>query len=84
MDWLPFVIALAISGLIIGGLARLLVPGPENVGILGTILAGLGGSILGGLFGRWVFGETGWVLSLIFAVGAAALLVAPFSLRRRY
>ncbi len=83
MDWVPFLIALAISGLMIGALARLVVPGRENVGVVGTILAGLGGSFIGGILGRWLFGETGWLLSLLLAVGVAALLVAPFSIRRR-
>jgi len=42
MEWVVFVLALALSGLVIGGLA-LLVPGPENMGVFATILAGLAG-----------------------------------------
>lgn len=83
MDWLVFVLALAVSGLIIGGLARLLLPGPEDLGLLGTIAAGLAGSFLGGLVGRALFGATSWLGSLLLAVGGAVLLVLPFRLRRR-
>ncbi|MDP9072192.1 MAG: GlsB/YeaQ/YmgE family stress response membrane protein [Actinomycetota bacterium] len=83
MDWVVFVLALAVSGLIVGGLARLLVPGPEDMGLFATILAGLAGSFLGGFVGRALFGRTGWLGSLLLAVGAAVLLVLPFSLRRR-
>lgn len=83
MDWLVFLLALAVSGLIIGGLARLLVPGPEDLGVLGTIAAGLAGSFVGGLVGRALFGATGWLGSLVLAVGGAVLFVLPFSLRRR-
>ncbi len=78
MEWVPFLISLAISGLIVGALARLILPGPETLGIFGTILAGLGGSLVGGFIGRALFGPTGWLPSLLFAVGGAVLLILPF------
>lgn len=37
-----------IFGLIVGGLARLLMPGRDPMGCLGTILLGVGGSLIGG------------------------------------
>jgi uncharacterized membrane protein YeaQ/YmgE (transglycosylase-associated protein family) len=84
------IVSLAIGGLIIGGLGRLLVPGPNPIGTIRTILAGLGGSFLGGLVGRLVFGfryrysiGIGLVLSVVFA----ALIVYAFegrSVRSRY
>jgi uncharacterized membrane protein YeaQ/YmgE (transglycosylase-associated protein family) len=40
---LGFVLALLVGGLIIGALARLLVPGPNPMGIGGTILLGIAG-----------------------------------------
>lgn len=83
MEWLAFLIALAVSGLIVGALARPVVPGPQALGLVGTILAGLAGSFVGGLVGRALFGETGWLGSLPLAVAAAALFVLPFSVGRR-
>ncbi len=46
------IIAYLIVGLVAGALARLLVPGRDPMGILGTLLLGLVGSFIGGLFVR--------------------------------
>jgi len=45
---LAFIIVLLIVGLIAGALARLLVPGRDPIGLLGTIVLGVLGSFLGG------------------------------------
>lgn len=57
MDFLPFLIALVIWGLIVGALARLALPGPDPIGILGTIAVGVAGSVLGGLLVALVTGD---------------------------
>ena len=46
---LAFIIVLLIVGLIAGALARLLVPGRDPLGFLGTIVLGVLGSFLGGV-----------------------------------
>jgi uncharacterized membrane protein YeaQ/YmgE (transglycosylase-associated protein family) len=46
---LAFIIVLLIVGLIAGALARLLVPGRDPIGLLGTIVLGVLGSFLGGV-----------------------------------
>lgn len=43
------IIAVAVSGLIIGGLARFAVPGPDPMAWWQTILLGVAGSLVGGL-----------------------------------
>ena len=43
-----FIIWLCIIGLIVGLLARLLLPGRDPIGILGTIVLGIVGSFVGG------------------------------------
>jgi uncharacterized membrane protein YeaQ/YmgE (transglycosylase-associated protein family) len=43
-----FIIWLCIIGLIVGAIARLLLPGRDNIGVLGTIVLGLVGSFVGG------------------------------------
>jgi uncharacterized membrane protein YeaQ/YmgE (transglycosylase-associated protein family) len=43
-----YIIVLIIVGLIAGAIARLLVPGRDRMGILGTILLGIAGSFIGG------------------------------------
>jgi uncharacterized membrane protein YeaQ/YmgE (transglycosylase-associated protein family) len=74
-----FVIVLAFIGLVVGAVARLLVPGPTPMGILGTIGAGIAGAFLGGFIGRLLFGPNlgnGWsfVLSVLAAAGVVYLV----------
>jgi uncharacterized membrane protein YeaQ/YmgE (transglycosylase-associated protein family) len=44
-----FIVILIVVGLIAGLVARLVVPGRDPIGILGTILLGIAGSAVGGL-----------------------------------
>ncbi len=73
---------LALVGLIVGGLARLVLRGEESLGLAGTVLVGIGGSVLGGFVGRLLFGETTSLGSLVLAVAGAVVLVLPFRGRR--
>ena len=41
-------IGFIVAGLIIGALARLLMPGRQKIGLLWTLLLGLAGSVIGG------------------------------------
>ena len=43
-----FIVVLVIIGLIAGAIARLLVPGRDPIGLLGTIVLGIAGSFIGG------------------------------------
>lgn len=52
-----FVIGFLIIGLIAGALARLLVPGRDPMGILGTLVIGLIGSFVGGFLGYLIFNK---------------------------
>ena len=79
-------IAWCCFGLIAGGIARLLYPGPDRLGCLGTILLGVAGSMLGGFLGQLIFGSpdnamhpAGWIGSIIGALLVLAILrrVAP-------
>ena len=47
---------MAIVGLIIGALAKLIMPGKDPGGIIITMLLGIAGSFLGG----WISGVIGW------------------------
>ncbi len=52
-----FILVLLVVGLIAGGLARLLVPGPDPMGLIGTWLLGVAGSFVGGFLGYVLFGH---------------------------
>jgi uncharacterized membrane protein YeaQ/YmgE (transglycosylase-associated protein family) len=78
MNWLTWLLALAFSGFVVGGLARLIVPGRDTLGVFGTILAGLGGSFIGGLIARYLLGSDSLLLNFILAIAAAVLFVIPF------
>jgi uncharacterized membrane protein YeaQ/YmgE (transglycosylase-associated protein family) len=52
---LGFIIAMLIVGLLAGAVARLLVPGRDPIGILGTIVVGVLGSFVGGFLGYVLF-----------------------------
>jgi uncharacterized membrane protein YeaQ/YmgE (transglycosylase-associated protein family) len=68
-------------GIVIGALARLVLPGIQPIGWLGTIAAGIAGAILGGVLGDALGGNG--LLELVLAVALAALLIAAFSGTRR-
>ena len=72
-----YIIVLLIVGLIAGAIARLLVPGRDPIGILGTIVLGVVGSFVGGFLQNLIeyhtlsihqFHATGIIGSVIGAV----------------
>ena len=72
MDVIAYIFLLALSGLVIGALARLLLIGPDPMSILETMLAGIGGSLIAGLIAYYVFDRNtgpGLLLSVICAMG---------------
>ena len=78
LSWMLF-------GLIIGALARLLVPGRQPIGLLKTMLLGVAGSFAGGfivfvLFGGRPVQSVGWIGSVI---GAVILLAIAQRYQRR-
>jgi uncharacterized membrane protein YeaQ/YmgE (transglycosylase-associated protein family) len=54
---LGLILTIVVVGLIAGALARLLVPGRQNISILATILLGIVGSFVGGFLGYLIFGR---------------------------
>ncbi|MDW3217059.1 MAG: GlsB/YeaQ/YmgE family stress response membrane protein [Acidimicrobiales bacterium] len=51
-----FLLILLVFGLVFGAIARLLVPGPDPMGVGGTWLLGVVGSFVGGFLGYLIFG----------------------------
>jgi uncharacterized membrane protein YeaQ/YmgE (transglycosylase-associated protein family) len=70
MGLLVYLIILFFAGLFIGALARLLLPGPDPMGIGLTALVGLAGTFIAGLFSWYVLHRhgAGLILSVIFSM----------------
>ena len=68
------IIGWIVFGLIVGFIARALVPGKDNIGLLATIGLGILGSVVGGLVfslfsGRFTLSNpVGWIGSIVFAI----------------
>ena len=87
MNVTGFVSAIVV-GMIVGVLARLLIPGKQPIGIVATLLVGIGAAFLG----TFVAGQVGveyvygidWVkLGIQVAVAAIAVLVLTMVFRRQ-
>jgi uncharacterized membrane protein YeaQ/YmgE (transglycosylase-associated protein family) len=67
----------AIFGLVVGAIAKLLLPGKDPGGIIVTALIGIAGSFIGTFIGRYILGkgpyyQARWLMSI---AGALILLV---------
>ena len=72
MSTLVYILVLALSGLLVGALARLALPGRDPMSIWATMAVGLAGSLIAGLIAYAVFGDengAGLLLSVLFATG---------------
>lgn len=74
MSMIGSVIGWILFGLVAGAIARLLHPGRDAMGWVGTILLGVCGSLLGGAI-AWIFRlgagpyePAGWILSIIGSI----------------
>ena len=76
-----------VFGIVAGSFAKLIMPGPDRLGVVGTILLGVAGAIVGGWIGAMLGsgGVTGFdVRSLLMAmIGSLAVLLCyrSFSMR---
>ncbi|MGH2817799.1 MAG: GlsB/YeaQ/YmgE family stress response membrane protein [Actinomycetota bacterium] len=65
------IIVFILVGAVVGVLARLVMPGPDPIGILGTIVVGIVGAIVGGYLWRAIFGQTEgveWIGAILVAM----------------
>jgi uncharacterized membrane protein YeaQ/YmgE (transglycosylase-associated protein family) len=69
-----FLLWLALAGLVVGALGRLVVPGPDPMGIGLTILIGVGGGLIAGLISHAIWGPR-YGPGLLLSVACAAVLV---------
>jgi uncharacterized membrane protein YeaQ/YmgE (transglycosylase-associated protein family) len=79
LSWIVF-------GLVVGIIAKLLMPGRDPGGFIVTILLGIAGALLGGFIGKAMgfYGpnqSAGWLMSILGAI--VLLLLYRFVARRR-
>jgi uncharacterized membrane protein YeaQ/YmgE (transglycosylase-associated protein family) len=74
------IIAFLVFGLVVGLIARAVMPGTQRTGFLATSLLGVAGSLLGGVLGTMLFGghwdrplAAGWIGSILGALLLLAL-----------
>jgi uncharacterized membrane protein YeaQ/YmgE (transglycosylase-associated protein family) len=70
-----------VTGIVFGGLGRLVVPGRNPIGFWPTVACGLVGSFVGAAIARGVDG--GWFATILIEVGLAAAAVAIWSASHR-
>ncbi|MEJ7797432.1 MAG: GlsB/YeaQ/YmgE family stress response membrane protein [Solirubrobacteraceae bacterium] len=72
-------IGFIVAGLIIGLLARLILPGRQRIGLLWTLVLGVVGSVVGGVIANLLGSGDIWelnVIGFVVAVIASVLLLA--------
>jgi uncharacterized membrane protein YeaQ/YmgE (transglycosylase-associated protein family) len=84
-----------LCGLIVGFIARLLLPGPQNIGLIMTMVLGIVGAIVGGVIysfireplndplafaGEWQW----WIVAIAGAMLVIWIYAKAFSRRRTY
>ena len=68
-------------GLVVGAVARLVIPGRQHIGIIVTILIGIVAAIVGGILTAALLGAGHTIITFIVAVLLAALVVSAFTTR---
>lgn len=80
MQWLWVVLI----GLVVGALAKLIMPGKDPGGIIVTILLGIAGSVVGTLIGRGVgWYQEGQSAGFIVSLAGALLILGVYHFFRR-
>ena len=80
MNWLWVVLI----GLVVGALAKLIMPGKDPGGFIVTVLLGIAGSLVGTLIGRGVgWYQEGQSAGFIVSVLGALLILAAYHFFRR-
>ena len=76
-------IGFLVAGLIIGLLARLILPGRQRIGLLWTLALGIAGSLIGGTIANALQAGSIWELNFIGFVAAVLTSVALLAVAER-
>ncbi|MEK6278447.1 MAG: GlsB/YeaQ/YmgE family stress response membrane protein [Actinomycetota bacterium] len=75
MNVVALLISVALNGLLIGAIGRLLLPGRDPMGLLATMGVGIAASLGGGLLAYAIAGEDAWALGLGLSLAMAMAFV---------
>ena len=67
-----------IFGLVVGAIAKLLMPGKDPGGIIITALIGMAGALIGTFIGRMLWGGTDYSAGWITAILGSVILLAGY------
>jgi len=77
------ILGLIVIGIVIGIIARLILPGRQHIGVLMTVLLGVGGALVGGIVASaigegdiWELNFIGTIVGVIAAIGLIAIAEA--------
>jgi uncharacterized membrane protein YeaQ/YmgE (transglycosylase-associated protein family) len=73
MGFIGLLISIVISGLIVGALGRLAIPGPNPMSIGMTIAVGVGGALIGGILGSLIT-ESAAIIFMLEVLAAAGIV----------
>ena len=76
-------IGFLVAGLIIGLLARAILPGKQHLGLLATLLLGVIGSLIGGTIANALRSGSIWELNVIGFIAAVAASVVLLAIGER-
>jgi uncharacterized membrane protein YeaQ/YmgE (transglycosylase-associated protein family) len=76
-------IGFLVAGLIIGALARLILPGRQRIGFLMTLALGVIGSLIGGTIANLLAAGSIWELNFVGFVAAVVASVALLAVAER-
>lgn len=83
---ISWVVWTALVGIFLGGVARLIIPGRQNIGVLATIACGWVGSLVGGAIGSGLWGfhhNHHHFATLLIEIGVSAVAVLGWSRTHR-
>jgi uncharacterized membrane protein YeaQ/YmgE (transglycosylase-associated protein family) len=77
------IIGFLVFGIVVGALARLLKPGRQNLGLLGTLVLGVIGSLIGGIVASALGTGDIWELNFVGAIAAIVTSVVVLAIAER-
>jgi uncharacterized membrane protein YeaQ/YmgE (transglycosylase-associated protein family) len=83
METVAYILGLALTGLLVGALARLALPGRDPMSIFETMLAGVAGTLIAGLVSYYAFDREAAPGILLSMIPAVAIVFAVRKLRER-